>query len=399
MDATLPPDPPALTQFPAELRRRHERLSAGLDELGAGCLVTAREGAVTYLTGFWSRTWSNFSRPIVAVLRADGALTVVCAETEADAVAERVPGVVVAPYVELRPVAPSARLPDGRVQFAPHAAEALAGVLAGCPAGAIAVDNLDAAFPPVADLTSLVEGVADRLVDASALLWRERLRKSAWEVERMQAAADVLARAFAAFEPRLRPGLTEREVHGLLAAESFAAGADLLGYTNVVAGVERGLFGSPTRRVWKAGDVLYVDGGVTVDGYWADFCRMYVVGAPSAAQAAGYARARDGLTRALERVDTTGTAGDLARTIAVATDLDPGAVGFGRFGHGIGLYMPEPPSLHPLDDTPLADGLVLCVEPAVKHDGANYVVEEEHVVRDGTLMRLSPPAPQELISI
>jgi Xaa-Pro dipeptidase len=61
--------------------------------------------------------------------------------------------------------------------------------------------------------------------------------------------------------------------------------------------------------------------------------------------------------------------------------------------------MPEPPSIHPLDDTELDDGLVLCVEPAVEHEGANFVVEEQCVIRGGQLERLSPPAPRELIDI
>ena len=80
-------------------------------------------------------------------------------------------------------------------------------------------------------------------------------------------------------------------------------------------------------------------------------------------------------------------------------DLPPGNVGFGRFGHGIGLYMPEPPSLHPDDPTPLDDGVVLCVEPAYLGVTGNYVVEEEHVVSNGRLSRISPEAPRSLIEI
>src|SRR4051812_10411028 len=99
--------------------------------MGADCLVTLREGGVTYLTGYTTSTWSNHSRPVVAILWAGGRVSVVCAETEADAVRERMPAAEVHAYVELRPVEPTVGLPDGRVQFVPHAAEVLGRVLDG----------------------------------------------------------------------------------------------------------------------------------------------------------------------------------------------------------------------------------------------------------------------------
>jgi Xaa-Pro aminopeptidase len=367
--------------------------------MGADCLVTLREGTVTYLTGYTTSTWSNHSRPVVAVLWAGGRVSVVCAETEADAVRERMPAAEVHAYVELRPVEPTVGLPDGRVQFVPHAAEVLGRVLDGVAPERIAVDGLRSAYPPIGQLAELLPGLHDAAIDASPAVWDARLLKSPWEVERMRDACDVLDRAFGLFGERLEGGMTEREIHGLLGAASFEAGADRLGYTNIVAGVERELFGAPTDRRWERGDVLYVDGGVVVDGYWADFCRMYTVGAPTSAQADGYRRCREAQLKACEQFAPGATAGDLGRTIASALDLAPGAVGFGRFGHGIGLYMPEPPSLHPQDDTPLADGTVLCIEPALLHEGANYVVEEEHLVDGGRLTRLSPPAPDELLAI
>lgn len=384
----------------SELAARHQRLIAGLAERDATCLVATREASVTYVTGYTTATWSNFSRPIVAVLDGDSGLTVVCAETEADAMNDRIPGVRVRPYVELRRVTPGTPLPDGRVQFALDAAEILDQVIRDvAPSGSVAVDGLRAAFPPVAQLTTLIPALGERLVDASDLMWRERIKKSPWELSRLRTASRVLERAFTTLEGSLRPGLSERQIHGALAAGAFQAGADGLGYVNVVAGTTRGLFGNPTDRTWHQGEVLYVDGGVVVDGYWADFCRMYLARGATGAQAGGYQRAFDGLRAAVSAFMPGMTAGDLAQVIQRAVRLDPSAVGFGRFGHGIGLYMPEPPSLHPADDTELTDGLVLCIEPAVNHEGANYVVEEEYVVEAGRLDLISPPAPPRIIEI
>ena len=52
----------------AELTRRHAILRADLADTGGDALVATREGTVTYLTGYTTATWSNHSRPIVAIL-------------------------------------------------------------------------------------------------------------------------------------------------------------------------------------------------------------------------------------------------------------------------------------------------------------------------------------------
>jgi Xaa-Pro aminopeptidase len=85
--------------------------------------------------------------------------------------------------------------------------------------------------------------------------------------------------------------------------------------------------------------------------------------------------------------------------MAAAMNIAPGEVGFGRFGHGIGLHVPEPPSLHGDDPTALEAGFTLCVETALEHAGLNFVVEEEHVVTRAGFERLSPPAPDEILVV
>ena len=125
---------------------------------------------------------------------------------------------------------------------------------------------------------------------------------------------------------------------------------------------------------------------------------MYSVGAPTPSQRDDYARAVRALDAAVA-LDAVPTAGSLGRAIGSALNLPPGGVGFGRFGHGIGFYMPEPPSLHQDDPTPLDEGVVLCLEPAYLGSTGNYVVEEEHVISNGRLSRISPEAPRNLIEI
>lgn len=380
-----------------ELPLRLGRVAAALTEAGASCLVAVRDESVNYLTGYTTMTWRMHSRPVVAVVDAIGRLFVVAAETEVDSARLRIPGADVRSYVELDPVTPQMRLPDGVVQFAPHAARVLAEVIEEAGSDDVLVDGLEAAWPPVGQPTRLIPALDGRTRDGSELVWRLRMHKSPWEVERMRVASAVLDRAYAVLREQVRPGLTEREISRLFSIAQLEAGAYEVGAHAVVAGPGRGLFGWPTDKVWTADELLYVDGASIVDGYWSDYCRTFAARPVTRDEAEGYARVRAGLTAALDAFTVSMSAGELGSLMGKAMAISPNEVGFGRFGHGIGLHVPEVPSLHPGDTTLIGPGTTMCIEPTVRHAGVNFVVEEEHVVTASGLERISPHAPEEII--
>src|SRR5262245_28037868 len=86
------PVPFAPDGIAADLAAGHRRLTAWLHESGASCLGATRDQTVTYLTGYTSTTWKTHNRPVLAVLAADGRLSIVVAETEADSARLRIPG-------------------------------------------------------------------------------------------------------------------------------------------------------------------------------------------------------------------------------------------------------------------------------------------------------------------
>jgi Xaa-Pro aminopeptidase len=380
-----------------DLAERHARITACLQERGASCLVAIRDQSVTYLTGYTTMTWKMHSRPVVAVLTSDGRLIVVAAETEVDSARLRIPGADVRSYVLLEPVPDGVRLPDGHIQFAPHAARVLGEAIEDAGPDLVAVDALDAAWPPVGQLTRLVPGLEGRAQDASDWLWNLRLHKSEWELGRMSEASSILERTYARLREELRPGMTERQISHRFSIIQLEEGAHEVGPHAVVAGPDRGLFGFPTDKAWVADELLYVDGAPIVDGYWADYCRTYAARDVRPEERAGYARARAGVDAAVAAFSAERTAAGLGKVMAAAMDIAPDEVGFGRFGHGIGLHVPEPPSLHAADPTPIDAGLVLCIEPAVVHEGVNYVVEEEYAVTNDALQLLSPRSPERIL--
>ena len=51
-------------------------------------------------------------------------------------------------------------------------------------------------------------------------------------------------------------------------------------------------------------------------------------------------------------------------------------------GHGQGMLITEPPSIHPDDETPLAPGMVLSTEPGLSAEGVQMLWEDVFVITD-----------------
>jgi Xaa-Pro aminopeptidase len=187
--------------------------------------------------------------------------------------------------------------------------------------------------------------------------------------------------------------MSERELTSLVRACTYEQGAERIKYTGIVAGIDRAPLGGPTDRVWEPGQVLEVDLCPQVRGYFADFCRIYVGGEPTGAQHAAYAALRDATSRQREAVRPGATVREVSRAAAASLGETP----YGRNGHGLGLEMPEPPSLTPLDEARLAPGMVICLEPNAYFNEVGWLVGEETVVvREDGCELLSPPWPDEI---
>jgi Xaa-Pro aminopeptidase len=104
-----------------------------------------------------------------------------------------------------------------------------------------------------------------------------RRRKDEAELERMRAAERATAAGFAAIQPLLRPGVTEREVQIELEAAFFRAGADFLGFETIVAGGPNSavLHFPPSARPFGEGELVLIDAGGEVRAYASDITRTY----------------------------------------------------------------------------------------------------------------------------
>ncbi len=131
--------------------------------------------------------------------------------------------------------------------------------------------------------------------------------------------------------------------------------------------------------------MLIIDTGSTVDGYYCDFDRNFAFGPPTTSAAARTISFMRPLMRASRR---RGRAGQRATSGArwptrLGEDAVRGA-SVGRMGHGLGLALTEPPSIHPDDQTVLEPGMVITIEPGIAYEAAGgarkVMVHEENIL-------------------
>ena len=140
--------------------------------------------------------------------------------------------------------------------------------------------------------------------------------------------------------------------------------------------------GRTGNRTLSKGDLLLIDFTTTVDGYYADMTRTFVVGGQTddrqqevyetvkAANAAGREAARAGVT--CQDVDRA------AR--GVIDDAGYGDYFIHRTGHGLGLDVHEPPSMVEGNQLQLESGMVFTVEPGIYIDGWGGIRIEDNLV-------------------
>jgi Xaa-Pro dipeptidase len=220
--------------------------------------------------------------------------------------------------------------------------------------------------------------------DANPVMDALRQFKDAAEVAHMRAAIAITEWALEQVTGRVRPGMTEREVAGLLNIALLEAGGGVVPFEPIVlAGARAALpHGTPSEAVIRAGEVLLIDFGTRKEGYVSDITRTFAVAEPliglhwevyetvKMANAAGRAAAAPGVP--CQEVDRA------ARRVVEEA-------GFGQYfihrtGHGIGLDGHERPYIIEGNETLLAAGMAFTVEPGVYIPGEIGVRIEDDLV-------------------
>jgi len=237
------------------------------------------------------------------------------------------------------------------------------------------------------------------LIPVEGWIEADRAVKTPAELERIAAAAAIADRALAGLLPRVRPGVTERDLAFDLEWRIRTGGAEAVAFdpTCLVGPRAARPHGAPSDAAVAAGAVVLFDFGAQVDGYRSDMTRTLFVGDASDRDVAIHDLVRKAQAVAIAQIRAT-VDGEL--TLPSGRDLDALARGTihadGRFppyehglGHGIGLATHELPSLSATAlDTSLPSPTVFSVEPGIYLEGETGVRIEDLLVLDADANRV-----------
>jgi methionyl aminopeptidase len=136
------------------------------------------------------------------------------------------------------------------------------------------------------------------------------------------------------------------------------------------------------KRVLQAGDIVSVDCGVVLDGYYGDAAITIPVGEPITPELQKLLKVtEDSLYRGIEKVRIGNSVGDVGSAVQQYVEAAGFSVVREFVGHGIGTKLHEEPQV-PNFGTPghgarLREGMVLAIEPMV-----NYGKPEARVLSD-----------------
>lgn len=221
-------------------------------------------------------------------------------------------------------------------------------------------------------------------VDASDIIWRQRIIKSESEISSHRKACEIGDKVYEVAFSQTKEGMTEKDVARIIGRTIAEEGGEQ-GFCIVCSGPGNygRVAGMPTDKVLNKGDLMWIDLGVIANGYWCDFCRAGVVGGPTDDQRRLQKLIADITLKTAEYVRPGITASDLS-AICLQLAAEKGidfSFNCGRLGHGMGINSTEPPHIAVYDNTVLAPGMIFTLEPGVVNDIGTFIVEENLVVR------------------
>jgi len=224
--------------------------------------------------------------------------------------------------------------------------------------------------------------------------------RSAAEIGKLRAANRFVAQVLAELEAAVAPGVTTADLDRMaerLVRDGGAVPA-FKGYRGFPATLcasvnEEVVHGIPSAaRVLKDGDIVSLDVGVKLDGYFGDSAVTVAVGRVPEPVAQLLRVTREALDRAIEQVRVGGRLSDIGHAVQQWVERHGFAVVREFVGHGIGEALHEDPQIPnygpPGRGPKLAAGMALAIEPMVAMGRADTRVLSDGwtaVTKDGSL--------------
>lgn len=206
------------------------------------------------------------------------------------------------------------------------------------------------------------------------------LLKSPAEIEVMREAGRITASALRVVGEAVAPGVTTAQLDEIAAEHIRNEGGKpaFLGYRGFPATVcvsvnDEVVHGIPGKRRLREGDIVSVDCGVIVDGYYGDAAMTFPVGQVSDQARRLMDVTREALDAAIARCRPGMRLGDVGNAVQTVVERAGFSVVREYVGHGIGRSMHEEPQVPNFGragtGVTLKPGTVLAIEPMVNAGG------------------------------
>jgi len=213
--------------------------------------------------------------------------------------------------------------------------------------------------------------------------------KSAAEIEKMRISGIALRKVHDAVKAAVRVGATTMDLERAAVAKIEELGAipafkGYHGYPAVLCTSVNNevIHGIPhDRGALREGDIVSVDCGVVVDGYYSDCAVTHPVGKLSPAVAKLLKVTEASLYAAIDKAVVGGRLFDISNAVQTMCEAEGYGVVREFVGHGIGKNMHEDPQVPNFGDAGkgprLKAGMVLAIEPMINAGSADVKVLED----------------------
>ena len=225
------------------------------------------------------------------------------------------------------------------------------------------------------------------------------LAKTEEEIELLRLNNELVSKTLAEVAKLIRPGITTLELDKR--AEEYirdnGAKPGFLGFngypntlcTSVNSAIVHGI---PKSIALKDGDIVSVDCGTFMHGYYGDSAYTFTIGEVSPEVQRLIKVTRESLELGIDKAVEGFRVGDISHNVQQHAESNGYSVVRELVGHGLGKSMHEKPEVPNYgirgNGSKLVSGMVICIEPMINM-GSRHIIQE----RDGWTIRTSDGKP------
>ena len=365
----------------AEFETRMSLAQSAMTKAGLDAILLCTEAELRYFSGFRTQFWQSPTRPWFLVLPRNGDPIAVIPEIGSDLMSRT--------WVrDIRTWASPDPVDDG--------VSLLADILSAFNKVGLPMGQEASLRMPLGDFYRVQQKSCVEFVDCSELIKAIRIVKSDAEIAILRKICGIGSNAFDRAADLFHMNQPLSEAFRAFKIALLQEGAEDVPYLVGAAG--QGGYGDvispPSKTPLQNGDVLMLDTGSSLQGYFCDFDRNFAIGHASDAAKLAY----DTLWQATEAGMQTARAGATCADLfhAMHKTLGGGKSDVGRYGHGLGIQLTEYPSIASFDDTVLQPGMVMTLEPSLTISNGKMMVHEENILitEDAPILLTKRAAPE-----